>query len=224
MRKIIAAVLVVFMCFALYSCGNEQDEGDGGIPEGQEIYDVVPMVPVGDRDYLMSTNTISLLTPPEGFVYAGKIEKGMYKDCEYYTNDAEPLWIYVRAQANAADKEAEPVYKYFRFVDTDICGKEYICVDGVLYVSGWSADHERNARDNIFGDIRIEGELPKGFESIGRAEFSGFDTIPEGKLSSNTGSEEVFMNKNDNSVLLIKTVWRTYGNVRHEGFDVYVIE
>ena len=39
--------------------------------------------------------------------------------------------------------------------------------------------------------IRIEGDAPAGFASVGIAEFSGNDTIPRGMLVSNEGAYEV---------------------------------
>ena len=148
------------------------------------------------------------------------VEKGGYEGCEYYTNKNEPYWVYVKVQTNGEEDK----YEYFRFVDEEIRGKDYVCANGVLYVSGWTADYKTDARDNVFGDIRIEGDLPKGFVSAGRAEFSGYDTVPEGALSSNTGSEEIFISESDDSVVLVPTTWHTYGNVRHKGFNVYMVE
>ena len=227
MKKFLCVVLAV-LCIIGAGCSKWENNADGGIPEGQEIYDVVPMIPVGGKDYMISPRVSKESSLPDGFEYAGTVEKGMYEGCEYYTNENEPYWIYVNALVDAADAEV-PEYTYFRFVDEAIRGKDYVCVNGVLYVSGWSADYTVDARDNIFGDIRIEGDLPEGFESIGRAEFSGYDTVPEGELSSNTGSEEIFINENDDSVILVRTTWFTApidenGEVRHTGFNVYIIE
>ena len=199
MKKIILVLLIFAMCFALCGCGEKQSSAEAGdMPDG-----IVASVSVGGKDYLLSRYHKAENELPEGFVYTGQVENGVYEGCEYYTNENEQYWIYVKSWVGVAEESEKA---YYRFVDSDICGKDYICVNGVLYYSSGE---------------RI-GDMPEGFISAGRAAFSGYDTVPEGELSSNTGSEEVFVNKNDDSTVLVRTTWFGSGNERFQGFKVYI--
>jgi len=205
MKKIIIAVLIIIMCLALFSC----EKSKAVETEDDDLDGVVLAVPVNGKNYVISIYGDEEDELPEGFEYAGTVESGVYEGCEYYTDENEPYWIYVKSWVGIAEKSEKG---YFRFVDSEIYGKNYISYNGNLYVEGW---------DKIYWN-RIEGELPEGFESAGRAEFSGYDTVPEGKLSSNTGSEEVFVNKNDDSVVFVRTTRFGSGNERFKGFTVYI--
>lgn len=200
MKKIIIAVLIIIMCLALFSC----EKSKAVETEDDDLDGVVLAVPVNGKNYVISIYGDEEGELPEGFEYAGTVESGIYEGCEYYTNENEPYWVYVKAWVGVAEESEKAFY---RMVDSEIAGKRYICVNGVLYYSSGA---------------RTEGDLPAGFESAGRAEFSGYDTVPEGKLSSNTGSEEVFVNKNDDSVVLVRTTWFGSENERFKGFTVYI--
>lgn len=79
---------------------------------------------------------------------------------------------------------------------------------------------------SIYG-IRIEGDVPDGFISVGAAEFSGDDTIPRGKLACNVGAYDVYANPDDPDIVLLPTYWHTHTqeegkDTQHEGYNVYI--
>ena len=95
------------------------------------------------------------------------------------------------------------------------------------YGSAPDVSHEYyDKMENTYG-IRIEGDAPAGFASVGIAEFSGNDTIPRGMLVSNAGAYEVYANPGDPDVVLVATTWVTApvgenGETNHSGFNVYI--
>jgi hypothetical protein len=128
-----------------------------------------------------------------------------------------------------------PVYRYLRYVDERLRGKDLVCYNGEYYIcwssvrygganSDMSSDRHAELR-NLYGP-RMEGKLPKGFVSAGIAEFSGEDTIPRGTLSCNKDALEVFVNPDVPDVVLVSAVWHTApdpktGDGTHTGYDVY---
>ena len=95
------------------------------------------------------------------------------------------------------------------------------------YGSAPDVSHEYyDKMENTYG-IRIEGDAPAGFASVGIAEFSGNDTIPRGMLVSNEGAYEVYADPNKPDVVLVATKWHTApvgenGETSHSGFNVYI--
>lgn len=80
----------------------------------------------------------------------------------------------------------------------------------------------RKVRSSLYSTgYRFEGAAPDGFVSAGTTEFTGYDTIPQGALSSNQGSYEVFINPDEPDVILERTNWSS-ADGEHKGFDVYI--
>ena len=95
------------------------------------------------------------------------------------------------------------------------------------YGSTPDVSHEYYDKMESTYGIRIEGEPPAGFASVGIAEFSGNDTIPRGVLVSNEGAYEVYADSNNPDVVLVATKWHTApvgenGETSHSGFNVYI--
>lgn len=169
---------------------------------------------------------------PVGFSQAGICDVAGYEDRPYYTNPNIPEWIFIYYPVNMTGSPGsiEPRYVYWLFVEERLRGKDLICVDGEYYISLWSAtsygkhpDVSKEYYDimkNLYG-IRIEGEPPEDFVSQGVAEFSGHDTVPRGKLVSNLGAKQVYLNKKDPDVALVATQWSSVKG-QHSGFDVYI--
>ena len=79
-----------------------------------------------------------------------------------------------------------------------------------------------NAVSEKYG-TRIEGTVPNGFSLIGTADFSGYDTIPDGALSMNTEPAEVYWSEAEPEIALVATKWHTApNNTLHHGFNVYI--
>ena len=153
---------------------------------------------------------------------------------EYYVNPDIPTWVYVYQEVYDNITQQSSM-KYVRYVDGRIRGKDYISCDGRLYVSMWSANYwgdspdvteERYEQVEAEYGIRMEGEAPANFVHLGKAEFTGYDTIPNLALGCNTESPEVYLNTGDETILLASTVWYTApdanGEQRHEGYNVYI--
>ena len=159
---------------------------------------------VNGVSYLISPHLAVSNDLPDGFVHAGEASVGGFENCPYYTNPDMP--------------------------------EDLVCYNGEYYISMWSAQDYGSAPDvsheyydkmeNTYG-IRIEGDAPAGFASVGIAEFSGNDTIPRGMLVSNAGAYEVYANPGDPDVVLVATTWVTApvgenGETNHSGFNVYI--
>lgn len=181
---------------------------------------------------------------PDGFTYAGEADIGGFEDCSYYVNSNIPEWIYVyhevmtggTVDSTGTLTRTDPHNAYARYVDERLRGKDLVSYNGDYFISMWSAQCYGDNPDvskeyfasmeSAYG-IRLEGDAPDGFVSVGIAEFSGNDTIPHGILSSNQGAHEVFVNPNEPDVILVSTQWHTAslgenGETRHEGFNVYI--
>lgn len=203
-----------------------------------------PHIGVDGKTYIISSYLAMSKECPEGFVYAGKSAVGGMEDCSYYINPEIPEWVYVYQEVSTDGtvdetgtlNRTEIHCEYVRYVDESIWGKDFVCYNGQLYISLWSAsisgespDVERELYDeieNTYG-VRIKADSQEGFVSVGIAEFSGRDTVPKGKLSCNTDSVEVLVNPTDERVLLIPTEWYTApqgenGETKHSGYNVYV--
>ena len=65
------------------------------------------------------------------------------------------------------------------------------------------------------------------FLSLGLTEFSGYDSLPTGTLSSNVGALEVYAHPDQPDLILVSTQWYTAtkeegGQTLHTGFNVYI--
>lgn len=181
---------------------------------------------------------------PEGFLLAGEADVEGVGTCPYYVNPDMPEWVYVYQEVRtdgAVDStgtltSTEPHNAYARYVDSRIRGKDLVFCNGSYFISMWSAQYWGDGPDvgeafyesveSAYG-VRLEGEVPEGFVSAGTAEFSGYDTLPRGGLSSNQGEHEVYVNPGEPDVVLVPTCWYTAaagepGETKHEGFDVYL--
>lgn len=180
---------------------------------------------------------------PEGFEYAGETQIGGFENCPYYVNPDIPEWVYVyhevrtdgTVDAFGTLNRTEPHNAYVRYVDERLRGKGIVCVEGDYYISMWSASlydypdvslEFYKQIESTYG-VRIEGEPPEGFAFIGTTEFSGYDTVPRGKLSSNEGKFDIYANPDDPEVIFVSTFWHTHTaeektETRHEGFNVYI--
>lgn len=189
-----------------------------------------PMVRVNGTDYMLTGRGAMYQECPEGFVFTGTFEDGDYEGIPYYTKPEMPEHIYLYF-----DYRADGTMDYVRFVDVKIRGDDYVRCNGQLYISCWSAKTYGDDPDLTNGDynlakakygLRFEGEAPDGFEFMGKAEFEGYEIVPQGELSCNTDAWErdVWADPEDDSIILVSTAWHTNkGNlsVRHTGFDVY---
>lgn len=199
---------------------------------------------VNGTSYLISPHLAVSDDLPDGFVRAGEASVGGFENCPYYTNPDMPEWVYVyhevstdgKVDATGTLNRTEPHNAYVRYVDERLRGKDLVCYNGEYYISMWSAQDYGNTPDvsheyydkmeSAYG-IRIEGEPPVGFASVGIAEFSGNDTIPRGMLVSNEGAYEVYADSNNPDVVLVATKWHTApvgenGETSHSGFNVYI--
>ena len=199
---------------------------------------------VNGISYLISSHLAVSNDLPDGFVHAGEASVGGFENCPYYTNPDMPEWVYVyhevstdgKVDATGTLNRTEPHNAYVRYVDERLRGKDLVCYNGEYYISMWSAQDYSSAPDvsheyydkmeNTYG-IRIEGDAPAGFASVGIAEFSGNDTIPRGMLVSNEGAYEVYADPNKPDVVLVETKWHTApvgenGETSHSGFNVYI--
>lgn len=193
-----------------------------------EAADGAPSAVVEDVTYIISPYLEHSDSLPAGFAYGGSCRVAG-QEWDYYTSEAQPLWLYVYQEVydNVAQQSE---MRYVRYVHSRIRGVDYISWEGRLYVSMWSADGSLS--DTRFDQvrqqygIRIEGEAPAGFASLGRAEFTGHDTLPTAPLGCNTGSPEVWCCAVDESILLASTDWYTApdenGEQHHTGYNVYV--
>ena len=188
-----------------------------------------PHILLGGTMYIVSPHLEMSDELPEGFSYAGTAPAGGFEACDYYTNPATPEWVYVHQEVYNNITGETPM-KYVRYVDQAIRGKDFVCVGDALYVSLWSISPdeapELYASTMEICGIRIEGDAPEGFISLGKAAFSGWDTIPAGALASNTGTEEVLYDPADPDILLVSTAWHTApdenGEQRHTGWNAYI--
>lgn len=203
-----------------------------------------PSLIVNGRDFYISSRLAVSNELPEGFAYAGNASVGGFVDCPYYTNPDMPEWVYVyhevmtdgTVDSTGTLNRTEQHNAYVRYVDVRLRGKDLICYNGQYYISMWSvstygsepdvsADYFE-AMQTAYG-IRIAGDAPAGFVSAGIAEFSGFDTVPRGELTSNAGAYEVYVNPDEPDVVLMATQWYTAavgenGETKHNGFNVYI--
>ena len=199
---------------------------------------------VNGTSYLISPHLAVSDDLPDGFVHAGEASVGGFENCPYYTNPDMPEWVYVyhevstdgNVDATGTLNRTEPHNAYVRYVYERLRGKDLVCYNGEYYISMWSAQdygstpdvsHEYYDKMESTYGIRIEGEPPAGFASVGIAEFSGNDTIPRGVLVSNEGAYEVYADSNNPDVVLVATKWHTApvgenGETSHSGFNVYI--
>ena len=219
--------LAVVLGTGLWNSRPVEETGD---PTGS-----APHIVVDGQAYYISPHCIVVNDLPTGFVYGGEtIVAGEDNARPYYVSADSPEWIYVFQDA---EDQSSDTANYVRYVDERLRGRDLISVNGQLYMSMWSAEDYGEEPDvpadfykqieSSYG-IRIEGNAPTGFVSTGKAEFSGYDTIPRGKLACNKQAAEVFVNPNAPDVVLLATRWHTanpdssQGEILHEGYDVYL--
>lgn len=190
--------------------------------------------------YIISSRIALSESCPEGFVFGGESAFG-----EYYVNQDMPEWVYVyqevytngQVDASGTLERTEPHMAYVRYVDERIRGRDFVSVEGEIYISLWSAqtygdrpDVRPEAYDTALErwDIRIEeARAPEGLQILGTAAFSGWDSVPQGKLFSNTGTETVAVLPDTDEVVFVSTEWYTAaadenGETRHTGWNVYI--
>ena len=194
--------------------------------------------------YLISSHISVTDELPDGFLYAGETDVGGFENCPYYTNPDMPEWVYVSQEvltdgtvdSTGTLNRTDPYNAYVRYVDIRLRGKDLVCYNGTYYISMWSAkpygdspdvSHEYYDKMESTYGIRIEGNAPDEFVSVGIAEFSGNDTIPRGTLVSNQGAYEVFADPSNPDVVLVATKWHTApvgenGETNHSGFNIYI--
>lgn len=211
---------------------NNTTPGEGG--------DGAPRFTLNGKTYMISPHPSLSEALPDGFVYAGTVNiVGVGDNISYYTNADMPEWVYAYQEVHTTGEvdetgtliPAEPHDAYVRYVILPLRGKHLLCRDGKIYVSMWSAelktvdaDHYNAIREKY--GVRIEGATPDGFSLVGTAEFSGYDTVPDGALSLNTNPAEVYLSEAEPDIALVATQWYTapdgMGEIRHNGFDVYI--
>jgi len=243
---VIAACLCLIVAFALPAVLHQPAESpnDTMPPSDSPSADGPPSLTVNGVTYSISPYSAVTDKLPDGFIHAGETSVGGFDDCPYYTNPDMPEWVYVYHTVNTDGtvdetgtlNRTEPHEAYVRYVDIKLRGRDLVCYSGEYYISMWSVQsygerpdvsHEYfNKMLNTYG-IRIEGEIPDEFVFAGTAEFSGYDTVPRGELSCNTGSYDVYVNPSDPDVILVSTHWYTAtaeenGETKHNGFNIYI--
>ncbi|MBQ4642895.1 MAG: hypothetical protein IJB66_01575 [Oscillospiraceae bacterium] len=235
-----AACICVIAGFALSAGFNEPPEE----PESSDPGEGPANLTVNGTQYFISPHIAVFEKIPEGFEYAGEAEVGGFENRPYYVNPDVPEWVYVYHEVRTNGEidssgtlvPAEPHDAYVRYVDERLRGDDIVCVDGEYYISMWSATPYGDNPDVTWEyldvieekyGIRIEGEPPEGFVFLGTTEFSGYDTVPKGKLVSNEGEFDVYANPDNPEVIYVSTFWHTAtadenGETRHEGFNVYI--
>ena len=203
-----------------------------------------PNLTVNGQVYYISPYLVSQRELPEGYSLAGTADVGGYSDCDYFTNPEQPEWIYVQQEMTTDGSTdqyntlipTEPHMAYVRYVDARLRGRDLIHCQGEYYISLWSASsygenpdvtgEHYDALASLYG-IRLEGAAPEGFLSLGLTEFSGYDSLPTGTLSSNVGALEVYAHPDQPDLILVSTQWYTAtkeegGQTLHTGFNVYI--
>lgn len=237
----IAACLCLVVAVAIPSISHRQPESPN---EMMNPSDGPASLIVNSTTYIISSHLAVTDELPEGFAKAGEAAVGGFESCSYFTNPDVPEWVYVYQEvstdgtvdATGTLNRTEPHGAYVRYVDERIRGKYLVCYNGEYYISMWSADYYGNNPDvsseyyntmeSTYG-IRIEGEALDGFVSAGIAEFSGYDTIPSGMLTSNESASEIYANSDNQEVILVSTEWYTApigenGETNHSGYNVYI--
>lgn len=215
-------------------------------PSAETEYVGPPHFTLDGRTFFVSSHISITDELPDGFTLGGTADIAGIGSCSYYLNPAIPEWVYVCQEVYTDDTvdETGSLYTseslrhdaYVRYVDERLRGKDFVSYDNCLYISMWSSayygdepDVSREFYDAMkaeFG-MRIEQNIPEGFSSAGVAQFSGLDTIPTGKLSSNTKEADVLVNPDNPDVVLVSTHWHTAtaeenGETKHTGYDVYI--
>lgn len=246
-------LLVIFVHLALTfpknSAENEKAEGDTQDSVEREnaegdAQDSPPSVKLNGRIFYVSSYFTVSEKVPEGFEYAGKTKIGG-EELSYFLNPDIPEWVYLYQEVltdGTVDEtgtltRTEPHMAYVRYVDERLRGKHLLSCDGRLYIDMWSAsyyDREPDVSQEFYEaveaewGIRLNEEIPEGFQSVGVAEFLGYDTIPSGALASNIRTAEVFVNPNKPQIVLMATEWYTAtdeenGETKHTGYDIYIL-
>lgn len=238
-RAALAACLLLSVGLALFALLPRDTP-----PEEPASGDGPPSLTVDGQTYLISPHLAVETELPEGYAPGGEAEVTGVGRCTYYQNPDLPEWVYVYqevATTGAVDGTgtlvpAEPHYAYARYVDERLRGRDLLSYGGVLYISLWSADDwsetpdvdkDRAAAVREQYGVRIEGDAPAGFTLAGTAEFSGYDTIPEGALSSNQERGTVYVSEEEPDIALFAATWFTApaeetGEQEHHGFNVYL--
>ena len=230
----IAACLCLVAAIAIPGVMNQFSENLLGTSMSDNAGYVSKGLRINGKQYLASTKQAVSFDLPSGFSPAGKADIDAFKECPYYTNPDQTEWVYV--WQNVSTDMDNPRYAYVRYVDVRLRGRDLVCCNGEYYISMWSVYPDGafadvsleyyNAMESAYG-IRIEGEAFDGFKSVGIAEFTGFDTIPDGALASNNNDCEVYVNPNNPDIILVPTQWYTAPNsdhkeICHNGFDIFI--
>lgn len=243
-------VILLYLAFTIpkNSADNEKAERDTQDPVERENTvadaDGPPNMKLNGRTFYVSSYSTVSEKVPEGFSYAGETKRDG-EELSYYLNPDIPEWVYLYQEVltdGTVDEtgtltRTEPHMAYVRYVDERLRGKHLLSCDGRLYIDMWSAsyyDREPDVSLEFYEavetewGIRLNEEIPEGFQSVGVAEFSGYDTIPSGVLASNMRTAEVFVNPNKPQVVLMATEWYTAakeenGETKHTGYDVYIL-
>ncbi len=218
-KTILTAGLVLLAVAGALLAVRPNPQAPSGLPPGFAVQ---------DREYVVSSYLQMEDSQPEGFVLGGSCSMDG-RSWDYYINEEIPQWVYVHQEIyNSLSQKID--MKYVRYVDSRIRGVDYISYGGSLYVSMWTAHNhlsqeEQDRVREIYG-LRLEGMPPAEFAYVGKAEFTGYDTIPEKGLGCNTGRPEVYIHSTDEAILLASVRWNTapHGDDdgRHTGFNVYV--
>lgn len=235
-RRVVRWAAAACVCAAVLAAALLLPRPDA--EQGSAPMEGAPFVTVDGQDFIISPHLTAVSVQcPAGFSEAGVLESGEMAGCAYALDPARPEWVYVRQQttldgtidSSGTANTTEPHMAWVRYVDARLRGRQLICRDGVLYISLWSADAlqgeaEESDAARRFG-VRIEAETVEGFVSLGRADFSGDDTVPSGALCSNEPELEVWADPARPELLLASATWYTAGDSagerRHTGFDVY---
>lgn len=226
--------LAAALVYAFLPTSSREPTEDGG-----DISHIV----LDGKTYIVSPYLAVSDELPDGFAYGGETSEGNMVGYGYYVNPDIKEWVYLYTQVTTdgtVDETGtlvptEPHNAYVRYVESSIRGRDFISYNGSLYISMWSAesygenpDADAELCDQVRNElgIRIEGDPPAGFAYVGTTEFSGYDTVPEGGLSSNTGEYEVYAGGEGENIILASTTWHTSsdgnGETLHRGFNVYV--
>ncbi len=187
-----------------------------------------PQFAVDGRSFLLSSYGKGTDELPEGFSKAGETEITHHGLCRYYTNPEIPEWVYVLHTYSG-----DAGFEYVRYVDTALHSRSLLSRGDEMYISLNTVnlfdteDISREYYESVWSKYgpRIEGEVPKGFELAGVAEFTGYERVPSGELAMNTDAAEVYLNEAQPEIALVATEWHTAsenGDGLHRGYNVYV--
>lgn len=219
---IFVAVCLCIVCIVFFLLMRKEQPANSG-------YNQAPNIVLGGITYFQSPYQIAFENCPDGFKYGGVIESGIAEGCSYYINLQIPEWIYVEQDVKRIGTADDFYLGYARYVDENICGKDFINYNGTIYVSMLSAEYPLVVDKALYDEIertygrRIEDSDVSGFLPAGITVFEGYDVVPYNDFGSNTHQkeEQIYANIDNEDVILLSTSWETSSGT-HEGFDVYI--